>query len=102
MDSSELCTWAVVGLCRAGVHRSLSGKYAFFAMEVMMASRYSPCRKLTTCSSSRTTSSSRTATSARSSNVWAQFRRRRKSEGNRFETVTNYGLGCSVKLIEKQ
>lgn len=34
-----------------------------------MASRYSPCRKLTTCSSSRTTSSSRTATSARSSNV---------------------------------
>lgn len=31
----------------------------------------------------------------------AQFTRRRKSEGNCFETATNYGSGLLVKLIEK-
>ena len=63
-------------------------------MDVMTASWYSPCRKLTTCSSSRTTSSSRTATSARSSSVWAESRRSGDQDENRLETAE----GC--ELIE--
>jgi len=93
VDTSELCAWAG-GLCRAGVHRSPSGKKVLLAMDVMTASWYSPCRKLTTCSSSRMTSSSRTATSARSSSVWAESRRSGDQDENRLETAE----GC--ELIE--